>query len=132
MPRPRKFLLIDNHADNRALLARTLARKFPGAEIMEWSLLGGVVKSAAAETIDCVVLHRTNDAEAIQLVLEIRRVNAHVPILVLSGVDRSDSALKAGADGFLNFDEWLRVGTVVENLLYPPRPVSRGDARSGI
>jgi hypothetical protein len=36
---------------------------------------------------------------------------------MVSGLDRSAAALKAGATVFLNYDEWLRIGTIVANLL---------------
>jgi hypothetical protein len=51
----------------------------------------------------------------------------------VSGFDRSQVALAAGATAFLNYDEWLRIGTVVSDLLAPPPPApkSAGTETSG-
>lgn len=122
---PRKILLIDDHPDNRALLARTLVRKFPGVAIRECQELETTVNAAADEKFDAIILHRSNDADAVSLLKAIRVVNEHVPIVVVSGVDRSEVVLRAGANGFLNFDEWLRIGSVVENLLNTPESTAR-------
>lgn len=40
-----------------------------------------------------------------------------VPIVMVSGIDRTQPALAAGADRFLLYDEWLRIGTMVQELL---------------
>ena len=40
-----------------------------------------------------------------------------VPIVSVSSIDRTDAVVAAGANVFLNFEEWLRVGTVVAELL---------------
>jgi hypothetical protein len=37
--------------------------------------------------------------------------------VMVSGIDRTDAALRAGATCFLNYDEWLRVGSLVTDLL---------------
>jgi hypothetical protein len=37
--------------------------------------------------------------------------------VMVSGMDREEAALAAGADVFLHYDEWLRIGSVVEQLL---------------
>ena len=36
---------------------------------------------------------------------------------MVSGIDRAAEAVAAGANLFLNYDEWLRIGTVVAELL---------------
>jgi response regulator RpfG family c-di-GMP phosphodiesterase len=125
MAAPRKILLIDNHTDNRALLARTLLRKFPKVILSECKDRGTAIEAAGQEQVDVVVLHRTNDAEAVDLITAIRKVNKSVPILVLSGVDRSATVLKAGATKFLNYDEWLMVGSAVEALVSPPESAAK-------
>ncbi len=120
MLKPQKILLIDDHPDNRALLARTLFRKFPQVVITECQDIEPTIKAAAETRFDVIILHRTNDADAVSLVKAVRGVNTETPIIVVSGVDRSEVVLRAGANGFLNFDEWLRIGSVVEDVLNTP------------
>lgn len=114
---PKKILVIDHNADSGSLLVRTLARKFPQTVVQLCPETEPAVAAAATEAIDTIVLHRTFEDDAVSLVRAIRAVNKGVPILGVSGIDRSEKLLAAGADGFLNYDEWLRVGIVVNNLL---------------
>jgi hypothetical protein len=41
---------------------------------------------------------------------------------MVSGIDRSEAALAAGANAFLPYDEWLRIGTVVEHYMRSAEP----------
>jgi CheY-like chemotaxis protein len=112
-----KFLIIEDNLDNRFLLTRTLARKFPAAEIQECSDLIAARLIASTERIDAVVLHRVDLSDGIELIRSVRQVNQEVPIIMVSGYDRTREALAAGATRFLLYDEWLRIGTVVEEVL---------------
>jgi cobyrinic acid a,c-diamide synthase len=51
------------------------------------------------------------------LVRILRAIDANVPIVMVSGIDRRQTALAAGAYAFLHYDEGLRIGTVVIELL---------------
>ena len=54
----------------------------------------------------------------------LRLTNAVVPIVMVSGLDRTKSAIEAGATAFLSYDAWLRIGTVVSELLPENREAS--------
>ena len=41
------------------------------------------------------------------------------PIVVVSGIDRTEEVLAAGATGFLSYDQWLLLGSRVRELLKP-------------
>jgi hypothetical protein len=56
----------------------------------------------------------------VELVEAFRKINPSVPIVMVSGIERTTPALAAGADRFLLFDEWLRIGTIVQELLGLP------------
>jgi DNA-binding NtrC family response regulator len=112
-----KFLVIDDNPDSRFLLVKTLLRKFPEAVVQECQSSLPAIDSAKADGVSAVVLHRSSDADGELLIKLIRRVNATVPIVMVSGYDRSKVALAAGANVFLNYDEWLRIGTIVADLL---------------
>jgi DNA-binding NtrC family response regulator len=112
-----KFLVIDDNPDSRFLLVKTLLRKFPDSVVQECQSSLPAIDSAKSDGVSAVILHRSSDADGELLIKLIRRVNTTVPIVMVSGYDRSKVALAAGANFFLNYDEWLRIGTVVGELL---------------
>ena len=115
----RKFLVIDDNADGRSLLARTLIRKFPQAKLFECSDGTTAVECATYERLNAIVLHRTADASGVELIRALRAVRPVVPIIMVSTIDRASEALAAGATRFMLYDEWLCVGSIVADLLAP-------------
>lgn len=114
MPR---FLIVDHNTDGRTLLARTLKRRFPEATIIEsveWEHAAVQVKNANP---DAILIHRTLEFDGLTLIALFRHVKPTVPIIAVSGHDVERQALAAGANAFLNYDSWLRVGTVVADVL---------------
>lgn len=61
-----------------------------------------------------IITHRSFEMEGAELVRRFRDADPVVPIIMVSGVDRSAAAREAGATAFLHYDEWLRIGSVVE------------------
>jgi CheY-like chemotaxis protein len=110
------FLLIEDNTDNRYLLVRTLNRKFPGAVTIECSESEEAIAYLKAHNFAAIILHRASDADALPMV-EILRAKTQTPVIVVSDVDRSEKVLAAGATGFLHYDAWLNLGTVVANVL---------------
>ncbi len=117
MDTPKHFLVVDDNADSRFLLVKTLLRKFPTAIIRECQECADAVKIARLNHLAAIVAHRAADLDGISLIRELRAANPHVIILMVSGLDRTESAIRAGATCFLNYDEWLRVGSLVTDLL---------------
>lgn len=118
MPRHNKFLVIDDNADSRFLLVKTLLRKFPQAVIHECQdAEAALLVVRTTPDLDAIVTHRAFEVDGLTLVQLLRRVNPMVPIVMVSGVDRSREAAAAGATCFLNYDAWLRIGTVVAESL---------------
>lgn len=114
-----KVLLVDDVTDSRALVRRTIMRKFPAATVEECQESAPATVAAGAGNFDVIVAHRAADLDGLALVRMLRRVSPQVPILMLSGIDRTAAALAAGATRFHNYDAWLRVGTVIEEMLAP-------------
>lgn len=112
-----RFLVVDENTDSRFLLVRTLMRKFPSAVVQECQSGETATTLAGTERLSAVICHRTFEYDGVTLVRLLRHVNADVPIIMVSGIDRSNEALSAGATRFLNYDEWLRVGTVVAEAM---------------
>lgn len=108
------FLVVDFQRESRYLLVKTLLRKFPKATIREVEDAQQAIQMARTQDIACIVTHRTFETPGVELVRQLREVDPVVPIVMVSGYDRQKAALEAGATSFLNYDEWLRVGTVVE------------------
>jgi len=93
---------------------KTLLRKFPTAVIRECEDAVQAIQMARTQDIACIITHRTFDTPGADLVRQLRQVDPQVPIVMVSGMDRQRAALEAGATSFLSYDEWLRIGTVVE------------------
>lgn len=117
MPSPAKFLIVDDNSDSRFLLVKTLLRKFPQATILETQDGGAAFQSATSEPLDAIVMHRTTEVDGLTLLRQIREKNRAVPIVLVSGVDRTQAALASGANAFLHYDAWLRIGSVVSEVL---------------
>jgi DNA-binding NarL/FixJ family response regulator len=118
------FLVIDDHAESRFLLTKTLSRKFPHASILETDSAEQAFTLIRSGEITVVVCHRTFDIPGLDLIGEFRAAGFRMPILMVSGIEREEAALAAGANAFLHYDEWLRVGTVVESLLKPDEAIT--------
>lgn len=114
---PLKFLVVDHHRDSRFLLVKCLHRKFPEALIEEAEDGDPAIERARAQDLAVIVTHRTREYFGTELVQKFREANSTVPIVMVSGIERTEPALAAGADRFLLYDEWLRIGTVVKELL---------------
>ena len=108
------FVVIDFHAESRFLLVKTLRRKFPEAVIHETDDAEKAIEIARAVNLSAIITHRTFEMEGIELVRRLRDADPDVPIIMVSGIDREAPALAAGATSFLHYDQWLRIGTVVE------------------
>lgn len=118
MPLHHNFLVIDDNADSRFLLVKTLLRKFPRSVIHECQSADAAVSMVTGTpALHAIVTHRAVEMDGISVVQLLRQVNATVPIVMVSGIDRSAEALAAGANRFLNYDEWLRIGTLVAEML---------------
>ena len=113
---PVRFLVIDHHKDSRVLLVKCLHRKFPHAVIDE-AEDGERALLMAEREYTAIVTHRTREFLGTELVEKLRAVDNQVPIVMVSGIERTAPALAAGADRFMLYDEWLRIGTIVKELL---------------
>lgn len=131
MDLPKTFLVVDDNADSRFLLVKTLLRKFPTAIIRECQECVDAVKIAQLDTLAAIVAHRAADLDGISLIRELRAANPKVIIVMVSGLDRTESAIRAGATCFLNYDEWLRVGSLVTDLLSRAAQAQSGGAGEG-
>jgi DNA-binding NtrC family response regulator len=118
------IIVIDYNADSRFLLVKTLSRRFPSATIYECDDADKAVEITRGMSLSAIVTHRTFDTPGVELVQQLREADPNVPIIMVSGVNRESDAIAAGATSFLHYDEWLRIGAVVEaNLRTPVWPM---------
>ena len=117
MPLPPKFLVVDDNSDSRFLLVKTLLRKFPSAQVRESQDSDAALALVKAAGLAAVVVHRAADVDGVSLVKMMRTAHAELPIVMVSGIDRSKAALAAGANAFLSYDAWLRIGSIVAELM---------------
>ena len=99
---------------------KTLRRKFPEALVHETEDAEKAIEIARAVDLAAIVTHRTFEMTGIELVRRLRDADPKVPIIMVSGIDREEAALVAGANAFLHYDQWLRIGSVVEAHLRKP------------
>jgi DNA-binding NarL/FixJ family response regulator len=114
MAKTPNFVVIDFHHESRYLLVKTLRRKFPEAVIHESDDAAKAIEIARAVNLAAIITHRTFDIEGIELVRRLRDADPDVPIIMVSGIDRGTQAVEAGATCFLDYDSWLRIGSIVE------------------
>lgn len=117
MPERPHFLVIDDNSDSRFLLVKTLLRKFPAAVIKEGQSAESATAAVRSQSFDALIVHRSTEMAGVALVAELRSISPQMPIVMVSSIDRRAAAAAAGANAFLLYDEWLRIGTVVSALI---------------
>jgi len=114
---PYTFLVVDLNPEGTALLARTLSRKFPGAVIISSAHSHDALENAKTQKPDAIVVHRPLDFTGEEMVRQLRETQPGIPIVMVSSIDRTESARNSGADSFLLYDAWLLLGGVVDDHL---------------
>lgn len=117
LPDQLRFLVIDENPDTRFLYNKTLLRVMPDAAIVECQIAETAFRILRTEKVAAIISHRTVEFDGASLVRELRKISATVPIVMTSGIDRKAAALEAGATCFFLYDEWLRIGTFVRDLI---------------
>jgi CheY-like chemotaxis protein len=116
---PARFLIVDDVDENRFLLAKTLLRKFPGSLITECDEATTALATIKADPPTALIVHRARDLDGLSLIRELRKLDRSTPIILVSGRESCPEAVETGATAFLNYEAWLRIGTVVEEILSP-------------
>jgi DNA-binding response OmpR family regulator len=127
-----RFLVVDDNAESRYLLAKTLLQKSPHAVVLECQSAEAAFALAEENHLAAVIVHRAIGASGVELIRGIRERSPQVPIIMVSGLDRRVEATEAGADRFVPFDEWPRIHTILEDVSIhrasSPRTVMRREA----
>src|SRR4051812_49069082 len=91
------FLVIDDNADGRFLIEKTLLRKFPSARIVGCQTLEAAGRALETSQVNLIVAHRTFEHTGLDLLRELRRLAPEKPIVMTSGMDRRKDMLAGGA-----------------------------------
>ena len=123
--RPRRVLLVEDHADSAELLRILLERH--GFAVTVAGSVGTALAAALAEPMDVLVsdmdLPDGNGTELLQQL----RAGGRLPAIALSGLDRAADVARARAAGF---DEYLGKPVSVERLVDALKRVT-GDGAPG-
>jgi CheY-like chemotaxis protein len=116
---PPTFVIVDDVDENRVLLSRTLRRKFPHSAIVECFDSPAALAVLEQRKPTVIIVHRGFDVTGPQMIRLLRKQDARVPIIMVSSRESCPEAIEAGANAFLNYDAWLRIGTIVEVVMAP-------------
>lgn len=114
---PLKFLVVDDVSENRFLITKTLLRKFPNSLVQECDTSIAALAATEHDSHSAIIVHRAADADGFSLISEMRELKSAVPIIYISGRETCPGAIEAGATAFLNYDAWLRIGILVEEVM---------------
>jgi DNA-binding NarL/FixJ family response regulator len=119
----RSFLIVEHNPEGQFLLSKTLKRKFPEAEVASCQEAGAAIDLLRAAAYDAVVVHRAADMDGAETIRQLLAARPGTLVVMVSGCDRANEALAAGASVFLPYDQWLLLGTVVtEEIAKRTRP----------
>lgn len=121
MGSPQHFLIVAESESDRALYARTLLRRFPGAAITDAGVAGALVLAPQALHCNGAVVNITGAGAALRLVSALRNANPKLPIVAICAVDRSVDAFAVGASRFLLSTEWLMIGAMLSDVIESAR-----------
>lgn len=100
------ILIADDHEITRRGIREILVEAYPDAEITEASSGGEVLDAVRADGLDLILLDiRMPGPPVIELLEQIREIEPHTPILVLTGLTEVEyviQTMKAGANGLIH------------------------------
>lgn len=114
---PLKILIVDDDLDSRYFISRALIQSFPQALLLECQSADSALSIVRSENLGAIISHRTTETAGISLIREMRKINTTSPILMISSIDRTEAALAAGANAFLPYDQWMKIGEVLGELM---------------
>lgn len=120
-----KFLVVDDVPDNRFLVSKSLLKKFPGSLVQECEESTPAIAAVQHDRLSAIIVHRGLDVDGPTMVALVRRVNPSVPIIMVSGRESCPAAIEAGANAFLNYESWQRIGALVEQTITEERVRAR-------
>jgi len=121
MVRHLKFLLLDKNPEDRFIIAQALLRDFPRAVLQECQDPAAALQEIQRAAPTAVFIHATRDKTGPEIVREVRALDPALMIISLSRVPEEADAIAAGANRFLQADQWQMAGMLVKELLGIPK-----------
>jgi hypothetical protein len=115
---PLSFVIVDDVDDNRFLVSKALLRSFPSSSIIECLESSAALAAVQCEKPAAVIVHRSFDLNGPAMIRALRGVTS-TPIVMVSGRESCPEAIEAGANAFLNYEAWARIGAVIAEVLSP-------------
>lgn len=116
--------MIDDNPEGRLFFSKILDSSVPGVDIIECENSEVALHELGTKKTALFLVHRANDADGLPLVEMLRAASPTIPIIYVSGIDRTDAALAAGATSFLQFNQSHLIGGIVRNILRAPVPTA--------
>jgi CheY-like chemotaxis protein len=111
-----RFLLVDDLAENRLLITKTILKRFPNAVVHECQDAATAVAFATHEHLSAVVAHRTAEIDGETLAAMIHRGNAAIPIVLISGRPSQTTPL-IGVMAVIGWDEWQTTADILAEIV---------------
>ncbi|MEJ0058739.1 MAG: ATP-binding protein [Terricaulis sp.] len=101
----RKFLILDDSASERHIMAHVLSDVFPGADIHQCGDAAAARDLCATTSFDCILLdYNMPQMDGITFAEQIRAIHPHVPLVLVTGVGDEmlvSQALRSGISDYI-------------------------------
>ena len=111
-----RFLIVDDLAENRFLLAKALLKEFPDALVAECQDSSTAMAVASRESCSVVILHRTRDLDGATFSDLLRRHCPRVPVVLLSE-DAEREPVVTPNGGVVSWNCWKSIGTTCADVI---------------
>jgi two-component system nitrogen regulation response regulator NtrX len=123
-----KFLLVDDDAEKRFLIAHHLAREFDGVALIQCDSGAAAIAHLEENTVHAVVTDNSmSPINGLELITWVRQRNMKFPVVMVTGNPEIEHiAIKAGASVVVTSHKFKDVGPILKNLLQTEQPGTDG------
>jgi len=111
-----RFLLVDDLAENRFLLAKALLKEFPDALVAECQDASTAVAVASREDYSIVIVHRTRDLGGATFSDLLRRRCPRMPVVQISE-DAEQEPVITPDGGIVSWNCWKSIGGICADVI---------------
>ena len=116
MSRFHRFLLVDDLAENRFLLAKALFKEFPDALVTECQDASTAIAVVSRESCSIVIVHRTRDLDGATFSDLLRRHCPRMPVIQLSEDAEQEPVIRPDG-GIVSWNCWKSIGTICADVI---------------
>lgn len=114
----RNFIVVEKDDDLRAIYRFRLEKQFEGCTVIEAPSCAEALAVLDTSAVDAVLINqKTLDGSGIEALRRIREANATIPLISIGPIGVQQTALKSGANAFLDDLKWAELGPTVEKFL---------------